>query len=257
MLGLLLVITIGFLAGLLVAPVDPAGLAAGLIPGFSDGASVFIAASMVGATVMPHAIYLHSGLSAQRSTTSASRLRQLMHANRWDVVGSLLLAGSVNIGLLVLAAASLRGVPGTDTIQGAHDAITAHLGGVVGVIFAIGLLASGLASSSVGAYSGDMIMEGLLHVRMPRVWRRAITLVPGVVVLALGAEPTAALVVSQALLSLGIPFALVPLVRLTSDAGLMGEWVNPRWMRLIAWLVAALIIALNLALLGVTLTGAA
>ncbi len=255
-MGLLAVITIGFGAGLVVSGVDWPAAAAGIVPRFEGTQTVLLAAGMLGATVMPHAIYLHSSLARDRhGAQDAAGLPRLLRATRWDVVLSLLVAGTVNIAMLLLAAASLNGVEGTDTIEGAHAAITAALGPAIGVIFGIGLLASGLASTSVGCYAGASIMAGLLRVRIPLLVRRAITLVPALVVLALGLDPTWSLVLSQVLLSIGIPFAAIPLVLLTSDRALMGRFANGRRVRAIAWTVVALIVALNLALLGLTLVG--
>ena len=169
----------------------------------------------------------------------------------------MLVAGAVNIAMLLLAAGSLQGVEGTDSIQGAHAAISSSLGSTVGVLFGIGLLASGLASTSVGCYAGATIMAGLLNVRIPMLARRAITLVPALVILVIGVDPTWALVLSQVLLSLGIPFALAPLVRLTSDRTVMGEFANTLPVKLIAWLVVALIVSLNLLLIVLTVSGSA
>jgi manganese transport protein len=162
----------------------------------------------------------------------------------------------VNIAMLLLAAASLSGVEGTDSIQGAHAAIGQTLGPVVAALFGIGLLASGLASTSVGCYAGSAIMEGLLKVRIPLLARRVITLIPALALLASGVDPTWALVLSQVLLSLGIPFALIPLVVLSSDRGLMGGFANARWLRVVAWVVVVLIVSLNIALIVLTVTGA-
>ncbi|MDN4614239.1 Nramp family divalent metal transporter [Leifsonia sp. F6_8S_P_1B] len=256
-LGLLGVIAVGFLAGLVVSPVDWGAAAGGLVPRFDGAPTVLLAASMLGATVMPHAIYLHSALARDRHGIAAERgrLRELLRATRVDVVLALILAGAVNIAMLLLAASSLRGVDGTDTIQGAHAAIASALGPAVGVIFAVGLLASGLASTSVGSYAGATIMGGLLHVRVPLLARRVITLVPAIVILALGVEPTWALVLSQVFLSLGIPFAMIPLLRLTGSRAVMGEHVNPLWVRIAGGAVAALVVLLNLALVVLTLVG--
>jgi manganese transport protein len=256
-LGLLGVIAVGFLAGLVVSPVDWGAAAGGLLPRFDGAPTVLLAASMLGATVMPHAIYLHSALARDRHGIAAERgrLRELLRATRVDVVLALILAGAVNIAMLLLAASSLRGVDGTDTIQGAHAAIAAALGPAVGVIFAIGLLASGLASTSVGSYAGATIMGGLLHVRVPLLARRVVTLVPAVLILALGVEPTWALVLSQVFLSLGIPFAMIPLLRLTGSRAVMGEHANPLWVRIAGGAVAALVVLLNLALVVLTLLG--
>ena len=186
----------------------------------------------------------------------AEALPRLLTATRWDVLLSLLVAGSVNIAMLLLAAGNLAGVPGTDSIEGAHAAITAALGPAVGVAFGIGLLASGLASTSVGSYAGSAIMGGLLHLRIPVFVRRLITLIPALVIIAVGVDPTWALVLSQVLLSLGIPFALIPLVRLSSNRDLMGAFVNKVALTVDAWVVVALIVSLNLALIILTATGA-
>ncbi|MDO9377210.1 MAG: Nramp family divalent metal transporter [Nocardioidaceae bacterium] len=254
---LLVVIAVGFLAGLFVSPVDPGEALAGIVPRFDGTETVLLAASMLGATVMPHAIYLHSALARDRHGVQDDPgvVRRLLRATRWDVAGALVVAGAVNIAMLLVAAASLRGVAGTDTIEGAHAAITAALGAGIGIVFAIGLLASGLASTSVGCYAGAAIMGGLLHLRVPLLLRRVVTLVPALVVLGLGGEPTTALVLSQVVLSLGIPFALVPLVRLTGDRALMGEFANPAAVRVVAWTVVALIVALNVALIVLTVAG--
>ncbi|WP_291760837.1 Nramp family divalent metal transporter [Cellulomonas sp. 73-145] len=249
--ALLAVIGLGFLAGLAVRPPEPAGVLHGLVPHFAGTDSVLLAASMLGATVMPHAIYAHSALARDRHGhlgTGAARTR-LLRATRWDVGGALAAAGVVNIGLLLLAATGLRHVPGTDSIPGAHAAIVASLGTAVGLAFAIGLLASGLASTSVGAYAGSVVMDGLLHRRVPPLVRRTVTLVPAVVLLALGADPTWTLVVSQVVLSFGIPFALVPLVRLTRDERLMGAERTGPWLNTVLLAVVGLVVALNVALL--------
>ncbi|MDQ1513193.1 MAG: manganese transport protein, partial [Microbacteriaceae bacterium] len=254
--ALLGVLTIGFAAGLFTGHTDWGGAAAGLLPGLRDGGSVVLAASMLGATVMPHAIYLHSSLTRDRHAGRAPGVRALLRVNRWDVGIALFLAGAVNIALLVLAAANLRGTEGTGTIQGAHDAIASSLGPVVGVLFAVGLLASGLASSSVGAYAGAEIMSGLLRVRFPILARRAVTLIPALVLLAVGVEPTATLVLSQVVLSFGIAFAVVPLVALNSDAAVMGRFAAGRTLRTAGWLIAAAVVVLNGTLLYLTFTGA-
>lgn len=255
--GLLLVIVVGFLAGLLVGPPDPGEMLGGLVPRFAGTDSVLLAASMLGATVMPHAIYVHSALSRDRfgRAPDESARSGLLRATRWDVGAALTLAGTVNIGLLLLAAANLRGVEGTDTIEGAHAAISGALGPVVGVVFAIGLLASGLASTSVGCYAGAAVMEGLIHKRIPLLVRRSITLVPALVLLGVGADPTWTLVVSQVVLSFGIPFAVIPLVRLNRDRSLMGRYANGPRLQAVLVAVVVLVVALNLALLLLLATG--
>ena len=254
-IALLAVITVGFVAGVVVSPVDWGAAAAGLVPRFADSGSVLLAASMLGATVMPHAIYLHSALARDRhgSTRDPVRVRHLLRATRLDVVLALVIAGSVNIAMLLLAASSLSGVAGTETIEGAHAAIGAALGPVVATVFGIGLLASGLASTSVGAYAGETIMAGLLRVSVPLLVRRVVTLIPALVILGLGVDPTLALVLSQVALSLGIPFALVPLAVLTSRRSVMGGFANPIALRVGAVVVTLLIVALNLTLLALTI----
>ncbi|WP_085370982.1 Nramp family divalent metal transporter [Leifsonia sp. NCR5] len=253
-LGLLGVISVGFLAGLFVSPVDWGAAAGGLVPRFDGAPTVLLAASMLGATVMPHAIYLHSALARDRhghASTPDAR-RTLLRATRVDVVAALVLAGAVNIAMLLLAAASLGGADGTDTIEGAHAAITAALGPVVGIAFAVGLLASGLASTSVGSYAGATIMAGLLTVRIPLLTRRIVTLIPAIVILVLGVEPTWALVISQVFLSLGIPFAMIPLLRLTASKDVMGDRADSVWMRVAGIGIAALVVVLNVALVVLT-----
>lgn len=258
-MALLLVITLGFLAGLVVAPPNWGNTAEGLVPRFAGSDSVLVAASMLGATVMPHAVYLHSSLVNDRHGKAAglghlSRV-QLLRATKVDVTWALTLAGLVNIGLLLLAASALQGVSGTDTIEGAHAAISHGLGSTVGVIFAVGLLASGLASTSIGAYAGSEIMRGLLHIKMSLLARRLITLTPALIILAAGAEPTWALVISQVVLSFGIPFAIIPLMALTRNKQLMGEFADTRKARIAGDVVATLIVSLNLVLLWLTFTG--
>lgn len=166
----------------------------------------------------------------------------------------MLLAGAVNMSMLLLAAKTLGGRDGVDSIEGAHAAVGETLGPVVALLFAVGLLASGLASTSVGAYAGAMIMDGLLRKRIPIVLRRVVTLVPALLILAAGIDPSRALVVSQVVLSFGIPFALIPLVRFTSDRVLMGQDVNHRITACAAWLIAAIIVVLNVVLIYLTVT---
>ncbi|QCU79535.1 Mn(2+) uptake NRAMP transporter MntH [Citricoccus sp. SGAir0253] len=257
--GLLVIITLGFVSGLFFGDVSWSGAAEGMVPRFEGAETVLLAASMLGATVMPHAIYAHSSLARDRHGSPPPRaaLPRLLAATRWDVVLSLLVAGSVNIAMLLLAAGNLAGVPGTDSIEGAHAAITDALGPLVGLAFGIGLLASGLASTSVGCYAGSAIMGGLLHRQIPQVARRAITLVPALVIIAIGVEPTWALVLSQVVLSIGIPFALVPLVRLSRDRALMGRFANRAALQVTAWTVVCLIVALNVALIALTVVGGA
>ncbi|MDG3008685.1 Mn(2+) uptake NRAMP transporter MntH [Rhodococcus sp. D2-41] len=256
-IGLLAVITLGFVSGLAFTHVSTTGVLGGLVPRFAGRETVLLAASMLGATVMPHAIYLHSALTRDRhgSPSTEPALRRLLRATKWDVVAALAVAGTVNIAMLVLAGAALRGHQGTDTIAGAHSAISATLGPAVGVVFAVGLLASGLASTAVGCAAGAEIMHGLLRARIPMLARRTLTLIPALIVLGIGVDPTLALVVSQVVLSFCIPFALVPLARMTSSSALMGAQRNSPTATLAVWATTAVIVLLNAALIWLTITG--
>lgn len=253
-MAMLFIITVGFVGGLFVSHLDVGAMFAGLVPRFVDTQSVLLAASMLGATVMPHAIYLHSSLARDRhghtpddhAEGRATRITRLLRATKLDVVLALVVAGGVNIAMLLLAAASLPGIEGTDTIEGAAAAITEHVGPAVGLLFAVGLLVSGLASTSVGAYAGSEIMAGLLHVRVPLIARRIVTILPALILLGFGIDPTWALVVSQVVLSFGIPFALVPLIALTGQRDLMGEFRNGAVLRYVSLAVVLAIVALNL-----------
>nr|WP_253647857.1 Nramp family divalent metal transporter [Williamsia deligens] len=255
--ALLLVIVVGFLAGLVVGPPSAGDVLGGLVPRLQGTDTVLLAASMLGATVMPHAIYLHSSLVIDRHGVARddARRRRLVRATRWDVVCALMIAGAVNIALLLLAAQNLQGRDGTDTIEGAQRAVGDAMGPVMAIVFAVGLLASGLASTSVGCYAGASIMAGLLKVRVP-VWiRRLVTLVPALIVLGSGVDPTWALVISQVVLSFGIPFAIIPLGRLTRDPSVMGSFADSGALRLAATAIAAVVVLLNVALIVLTVTG--
>lgn len=253
-IGLMLVIVIGFGAGLVLAPPAPGDVLGGLVPRFDGPDSVLLAASIMGATVMPHAIYAHSSLARDRfGAETAIPLPRLLRATRIDVTIALAIAGSVNLAMLLVAATVLPGEPGTESLEGAHAALESALGPVAGALFAVGLLASGLASTAVGAYAGSDIMGGLLRARLGLLARRVLTLVPAIAVLAAGVDPTFALVLSQVVLSFGIPFALVPLVALTAQRAVMGTAVNTRWTTVAGWAIAAGIIALNVALLALQL----
>lgn len=257
-IGLLVIITVGFLSGLVISPPDPTAAFKGLLPRFAGTDTVLIASSMLGATVMPHAIYLHSSLVNHRFPDLGSRdIPHLLRASKHDVAYALLVAGAVNIALLLLAASALAGKSGTDSIEGAHAAIENALGSTIGIIFAIGLLASGLASTSVGAYAGSEIMGGLLHIRVPLFARRLVTLLPALLILWLYPNPTWALVVSQVALSFGIPLAVIPLAVYTRRRELMGKYRDNTGMCWIMEAISLLIIALNLLLVVLTFMGIA
>jgi manganese transport protein len=254
--GLLLIIAIGFLTSLFVNPPPIGDVIAGAVPRFHGAQSVLLATAMLGATVMPHAVYLHSGLARDRHGHPEGRRRALLlRVTKWDVALAMVVAGAVNIAMLLVAATNLQGRHDTDSIEAAHAAVRDALGPTVALLFAIGLLASGLASTSVGAYAGAMIMSGLLRRSIPLLLRRLITLVPALAILAIGLDPTRALVFSQVVLSFGIPFALIPLVRLTSDSSVMGSDTNHRVTTALGWIVAGVITLLNVGLLYLTAQG--
>ncbi|HKT57914.1 MAG TPA: Nramp family divalent metal transporter [Microbacterium sp.] len=249
-IALVAVIAVGFVVGVVVAPPAPGPMAAGLVPRFNGAGSVLLAASILGATVMPHAIYAHSSLTRDRFAGSTHTAARLVRATRWDVTIAMTIAGAVNVCILLLAAAN---VPhGTTTLNEAYDAIRASIGPIIATMFAVGLLASGLASTAVGAYAGGEIMHGLLHVRVPLIARRLVSLVPALALLMLGADPTRSLVLSQVVLSFGIPFALVPLVALTARREVLGAHRNHPVTTGLAVAAAALLIVLNVALLWLT-----
>lgn len=254
--GLLLIIAIGFTASFFVTTPPPEAVIDGLIPRFRGTESVLLAAAVLGATVMPHAVYLHSSLALDRhGHPEAEQRRRLLLITRWDVGLAMIVAGTVNAAMMLVAAINMQGRGGTGSIEGAYTAVHDTLGTTIALLFALGLLASGLASTSVGAYAGAVIMQGLLHRTIPLSVRRLITLCPAIAVLLIGMEPTRTLVLSQVVLSFGIPFALFPLVRLTSNRTLMGTDVNHRATTAAGWVIATLISVLNVLLVYLTVTG--
>jgi manganese transport protein len=244
------VIVVAFAFEVLVAKPDAAEVARHLVvPGFEGSESVLLAAGILGATVMPHVVYLHSALTQHRITgATEDERRRIQRFERLDVVIAMSIAGVVNISMLAIAAAVFFG-SGIESIEDAYASFDTELGTAAGVMFGVALLASGFSSSSVGTMAGQVVMQGFVNRRISLFLRRAITLTPALVVLALGADPSRSLVISQVVLSFGIPFALVPLVLFTSRRRLMGSLVNTRATTAVACLVAALIIVLNLFLL--------
>ena len=256
--GMLGIILLGFLYDTLSIGFDAGDAAQGFIPGFAGTDSVLLATGILGATVMPHVIYLHSALTQGRiRPRDDEERRALLRFQRVDVTIAMGIAGLVNMSMLIIAASLFNagGLTGVDTIEGAHAQFEALVGPGAALAFALALLASGLASSSVGTYAGQVVMQGFIARTIPLVLRRAITMAPALIVLASGADPSRALVLSQVVLSFGIPFALVPLVLLTRRREIMGALVNQRRTTVVASVVAALIIALNGFLLYDTLLG--
>ncbi|MEW2165583.1 Nramp family divalent metal transporter [Streptomyces sp. NPDC007084] len=239
----------------------------GLVPRAVPGTdSLVLAGGIVGATVMPHVVYLHSALTSGRrgagppgggaERATASRGRLLWHT-RVDVALAMGLAGAVNAALLLSAATLFHpGAPAAaGSLEAAHSAYAGLAGPLAAASFGLALLVSGLAGTSVGMYAGQVVMDGFLRRRIPLALRRTLTVVPALAVLASGISPTGALVLSQVALSFGIPFALFPLVLLTRDRSVMGPWVNRRATTLCAWTVSAVVLALNGALVVSLLTG--
>ncbi|MEV6373318.1 divalent metal cation transporter MntH [Micromonospora musae] len=249
---LLGVIVLVFAASLLAAGSDPGSTVAGLVPRLQGTDSILLAAGILGATVMPHVIYVHSALTGNRipATNDAER-KTLFRGQRTDVLLALAAAGTVNLAMLLIAAVSFHGTatPDTDSLEGVHAGLGQTVGTAAAFGFAVALLVSGLASTSVGTYAGEIIMQGFLRRRIPLLLRRLITLVPAVVILAIGLDPTQALVLSQVVLSFGIPFALIPVVAFTRRRDLMGNLVNHPLTTAAAAVIAVLVIALNTFLL--------
>jgi manganese transport protein len=229
-----------------------------VVPWFGGTESILLATGILGATVMPHVVFLHSALTQGRIVTrDPIQLRRLFRFECVDVTIAMGVAGLVNGAMLIMAAATFfdKGLTTVGTIEEAHRTLTPLLGTASSWVFAISLLASGLSSSTVGTMSGQVIMQGFLHRRIPIWLRRLVTMLPALIVIGIGSEPTRTLVLSQVVLSFGLPFALVPLVMFTARADLMGVLVNHRRTTLVASLVTALIIGLNIFLLYEILLG--
>jgi manganese transport protein len=224
----------------------------GLIPGLDGSSSVYLAVGIIGATVMPHVIYLHSSLMKGRMPVrDEGERRRVLRFERLDVVIALGIAGLVNMAMLAVAAKLFHtpALSGLTSISQAHVQFGHLVGGSAALAFAVALLCSGASSSSVGTYAGQVVMAGFINVQIPILLRRTVTMLPALVVLAVGVNPTDALVLSQVVLSFGIPFALIPLVILTSRKAVMGAHVNGLPTKLLAWGCALLISGLNVFLI--------
>ncbi len=252
------IILLGFLYDTLKIGFDPGEAAGGFVPTFDGADSVLLAAGILGATVMPHVIYLHSALTQNRiRPRNDDEKRVLLRFQRLDVTIAMGIAGLVNMSMLIIAASLFFDSPlnGLDTIEGAYAGFEDLVGHEAALAFGLALLASGLASSSVGTYAGQVVMQGFIDRQIPLSLRRLITMAPALIVLAIGVNPTDALVMSQVVLSFGIPFALVPLILLTRRRDVMGALVNKRLTTNVGWVVAAMIISLNLFLLAQIILG--
>ena len=255
--ALLGIVLLGFLYDLLQVGVDAPAFVSGMVPRFDGTESILIAVGILGATVMPHVVYLHSALTQSRiKAENDDERHELMRFQRADVMIAMGLAGVINLTMLVVAAQLFHdsGHTSIDSIEGAHAGLNTLLGGGAALAFAVALLASGLSSSSVGTFAGQVVMQGFINFRIPLFLRRAITMTPALIVLASGVNTTDVLVLSQVVLSFGIPFALVPMILLTRRADLMGALVNRKHTTVIASIVAAMIIGLNIFLLWETFT---
>jgi manganese transport protein len=231
-----------------------------VVPSFKGNESVLLAVGILGATVMPHVIYLHSALTQNRIVPrNDDEARRLFRYTRIDVLIAMTIAGLINVAMLVVAATVFfgSGLTNVESLEGAHRTLEPILGGASSVLFALALTASGLSSSTVGTMSGQVVMQGFIRRRIPLFVRRLVTMIPAFVVIAWGLDPSRTLVISQVVLSFGIPFALIPLVMFTSRKDVMGVLVNRRTTIAAAVVVAAIISGLNIFLLGQTfgLTG--
>jgi manganese transport protein len=221
-------------------------------PRFEGSESLLLAVGILGATVMPHVIFLHSSLTQSRiRPTTERQALKLFRYTIIDVVIAMGIAGLINGAMLVMAASTFHtsGYAGIASIEEAYRTLTPLLGSLAGGVFALSLLASGLSSSAVGTMAGQVIMQGFLHWHVPIWVRRVVTMAPAILIIWLGWDPTRTLVISQVILSFGIPFALIPLVMFTRRADLMGRLVNRSATTLVASAVAMLIVILNLYLL--------
>lgn len=235
---------------------DPSEIVRGFVPGFSGTESVLLAVGIIGATVMPHVIYLHSALTQHRVVGVTEEEKQrIFRFELVDVVIAMTIAGLINMSMLVIAASTFydRGLFDVgDDLALVYDALGEHLGSNADILFGIALLASGLSSSSVGTMAGQVVMQGFIGRQIPLFLRRVVTMTPALIVVAVGVDPSRALVLSQVVLSFGIPFALIPLILFCRNRGLMGSLVNRRPTTIAAIAVASVIIALNVFLLAGT-----
>lgn len=265
-----LALLLGAFAGMVLNSGNPLEAASGLAPRLAGVDSLVLAGGIVGATVMPHVIYLHSALTTQRygmDHTSAAlpgqvpelsetSRRHLLRHNRMDTFVALGIAGTVNVGLLISAAVLFHpdSPEAGASLSAAYDAYGQLAGPTLAAVFAFALLISGLTGTSVGMYAGEVVMGGFLQRRIPVLVRRIVTVVPALAVLGSGTGPTDALIYSQVALSFGIPFALIPLVELTRNRSVMGSWVNNRLTTACAWSVSVVVICLNASLLVILVT---
>ena len=257
--GFVGIILVGFAVQVVLADPSGSGVVKGLFtPKFSGTDSILLSVGILGATVMPHVIYLHSALTQRRITTTDDvERKRLFRFERIDVVIAMIVAGLVNLSMIVMAAGVFhsRGLTGIEDIDQVYEGLGDLIGAHAQIFFGIALLASGLSATSVGTLAGQVVMQGFIRRSIPVFLRRAVTLAPALVIVALGLNPSSALVLSQVALSFGIPFALIPLVLICRDKRIMGNLVNLKITNVVASVVVALIVGLNLFLLQQTLFG--
>jgi manganese transport protein len=253
------VIVAAFAFDVVLARPSLPGVAGGLfVPRFGGTESILLGAGILGATVMPHVIYLHSALTQRRVVGATDREKEkIFRFERWDVVIAMGIAGLINLAMLTVAAATFHGqaIGALHSLDDAFNALGATLGHGSNIIFGLGLLASGLSSSSVGTLAGQIVMQGFIQRRIPLFLRCAITMAPALVVIGIGFDPSRALVLSQVVLSFGIPFALIPLLIFCSDKRLMRTLVNRPSTTAVATAVVAVIVTLNAFLIFLLVSG--
>lgn len=249
--GMVMMVVMAFAFQTFLADPKPTEVLSGLFPSFDGVGSILLATGILGATVMPHAIYLHSSLTQSRVIgRSEAEKKKIFKFEFFDIIIAMVIAGAINISMLVIAAALFhkRGMDVSDLDVAYHE-LGSLIGPTAAVSFGLGLLIAGLASSAVGTMSGDVVMQGFINRRIPLYLRRAITMAPPILIIALGLNATVALVWSQVILSFGIAFALIPLIIFTSNPKIMGGLVNRKWVTYTSWVIAAITVALNLFLI--------
>lgn len=253
--GLLLFVAAAYIVELVFSRPELAALGKGMIiPSLPTTEAVFLAAGVLGATIMPHVIYLHSSLTQY---LHGGTLRERYSATKWDVAIAMTIAGFVNLAMMATAAAAFHfsGHTGVADLDEAYLTLEPLLSHAAAMTFGLSLVAAGLSSTVVGTLAGQVVMQGFIHFHIPLWVRRTVTMLPSFIVILLGLEPTRILVMSQVLLSFGIALALIPLLVFTSDRSLMGELVNTPIVRRAGWVIVSLVVALNLWLVAGTALG--
>ncbi|MGX9132995.1 Nramp family divalent metal transporter [Rummeliibacillus sp. JY-2-4R] len=256
--AMVLMVVLAFALQTFLAHPDASSIAAGFIPQFKDVNSVLLATGILGATVMPHAIYLHSSLTQHRVVgRNEEEKRKIFKFEFIDILIAMVIAGAINMSMLIIAAAVFhtKGM-NVEDLDIAFHSLGNMVGPMASISFGLGLLIAGLASSSVGTLSGDVVMQGFINKHINIYLRRAITMIPPLLIIAFGANATKALVWSQVILSFGIAFALIPLIMFTSNKKIMGGLVNHKITTILGWIVAAIVVCLNIYLLIQTAIGA-